>query len=121
MILFLDDSHERAALAYQRMTPEDANDTMWVETAIDCISNLWQYRAELHLVSLDHDLGGTHWQDSRAENCGMEVVRWLEKQDHEIWKDCRFVVHSWNPGAARRMVERLEAKGYRVTYKPFGT
>ena len=121
MILWMDDDHLRSALAYQRMKPEDANNTMWAQTALEAIDILRDYRDDLTLVSLDHDLGGTTYQDSRAENCGMEVVRWLEKQNSKLFKHVEFVVHSWNLTAARTMHLRLLDAGYRACRKPFGT
>ena len=121
MILFLDDDPCRAALACQRMNPEDANNTMWATTAQEAIDVLRDYQKDLNIVYLDHDLGGTHYQDSRAENCGMEVIRWLEKQNYELFIHIDFVVHSWNIPAGARMNERLNEAGYASTHVPFGT
>ena len=121
MILFLDDAPERAALMYQRMTQEDANNTMWCQTADECIGVLTDYKDELNLVYLDHDLGGTQYQDSKADNCGMEVVRFLEKQNSQLFNHVEFVVHSWNIEAGKRMNRRLLDAGYKTCYIPFGT
>lgn len=121
MILFLDDDPNRAALAYQRMKPEDANNTIWCTTAQECIDTIKDYQKQLTLISLDHDLGGTQYQDSRADNCGMEVVRWLEKQDISLFSETKFVVHSWNIPAGSRMHDRLTDAGYKSVHRPFGT
>lgn len=116
--LVLEDSHERAALMYQRLPNSDS--FIWTETAADAIGVLTDYKERLFYVTLDHDLGGEHWVDSRKENTGMEVVRFLEKQDPAEYGDCLLCVHSWNNVAAPRMYERLKAAGYNVIYKPFG-
>lgn len=132
MILFLDDSPERAAIAYERATPERRSHTIWCQTAEEAIVTLRDY--ELEEAHLDHDLGGTQYQDSRAENSGMEVVRWLEKLAEPVTKrhkkclsipfdkfqKTQFTVHSHNIPAARQMVERLRAIGLNVKFIPFG-
>ena len=120
MILFLDDDVNRACLASQRMNDEERGKTHWCQTAEETIQTLDQYGDEIEIVSLDHDLGGTQYQDSRAENCGMEVVRWLEKQSSRF-QDTKFIVHSWNIPAGRRMASRLAQAGYCVVHRPFGS
>jgi hypothetical protein len=120
VVLFLDDSPERAALMYQRMTPEVRDRTIWTQTAEEAISVLKDYYLRLELVYLDHDLGGETYVHSGREDCGMEVIRFLEKQSVENYKNCSFIVHSWNISAGNKMTERLKDKGYRVQYKPFG-
>ena len=117
-VLFLDDSPERAALAYQRMPEEKRNRTIWAQTAQEAIDVLNEY--ELDEVYLDHDLGGTKFQDTRAENCGMEVVRFLEKNLTAKHKETKFIVHSHNIPAGKRMTERLLSIGLDVKYIPFG-
>ncbi len=120
VILWLDDSPERTAVMYQRMTPRDQNRTIWTKTAAEAIDVLENYSARLNLVYLDHDLGAETYVHSGREDCGMEVVRFLEKQPRERYKDCQMIVHSWNIPAGVKMTERLRAKGYYVTQKPFG-
>jgi len=122
-ILFLDDSNERAALAYQRMTPEDANQTIWCKTAAECISVLKDYADRLKRVYLDHDLGGAEDVPMHSGNdlSGMEVVRYLENIDFKLFDGCKFIIHSYNTYAAKRMFERLDLIGYDVICQPFGT
>lgn len=120
VILFLDDDAHRAALMYQRMRPEDRNITFWVTTAQEAIDLLVNYRERLVYAFLDHDLGGETYVHSGREDCGMEVVRFLENQNPEDYVSCKFIVHSWNIDAARKMTDRLQAKGYQVTMQPFG-
>jgi len=122
MILFLDDDANRAALAYQRFTVDKRNQTIWCTTAAEAINVLENY--ELDECYLDHDLGGQHWVDSRREDCGMEVVRWIERRSSgELQKlqKCKFTVHSWNIPAAKQMVSRLEKLGLNVQMIPFGS
>ena len=122
MILWLDDSETRTAVAYERMTEEERNHTIWARTAAEAIEVIENYAEQLYRVSLDHDLGGTLYQDSRSENCGMEVVRFLERADMQLrdkMKNCQFIVHSWNIVAGRIMAERLRKAGYKAVHRPF--
>jgi len=120
--LFLDDSHERAAVAYQRMSKDEANSTMWCRTAAEAISVLKDYSERLSKVYLDHDLGNDGEElpmHSGNDKSGMEVVRHLEDTDPDLFKGCLFIVHSYNSYAAPRMVERLIYAGYKAVYRPF--
>jgi hypothetical protein len=120
VILFLDDNPNRAALMYQRMPPALRNITIWVQTAEEAIEVLENYKERLITVYLDHDLGGETYVHSGREDCGMEVVRFLEKQDVIEYVDCEFVIHSWNIPAAIKMASRLDKHGYSVIQIPFG-
>lgn len=119
-ILFMDDSPERAALAYQRMTPEDQNQTIWCKSASECISVLKDYADRLKKVYLDHDLGGDEVTHPGNENSGMEVVRYLEHADRKQFDGCLFIIHTHNGYAGPRMTERLISSGYEAKYEPFG-
>ncbi len=126
MILFLDDSAQRAVLAYNRMSEEDRSNTIWCTTAEETIITLWDYRDQLSRVHLDHDLGGQQYVNTKREDCGMEVIRFLEKihrtkpDEFAKLKDTEFVVHSWNNHAGPQMVERLKKIGLDVKHIPFG-
>jgi len=108
-ILFLDDSLDRAKTMLAQY-PE----TVWVQTASEAIQKLSQ--EQWHVVCLDHDLGGETFVDSSREDCGMEVVRWIEQAMPTIGK---VIVHTWNYPAAKRMVARLRRKDYVVILQPF--
>lgn len=110
----------RAAIAYQRATEERRTSTVWCKTAQEAIQTLQQF--ELEEVHLDHDLEGPYYMDSRHQNCGMEVVRWLEKHHTSLPKlgKIQYTVHSHNVRAAIKMVERLRAIHLSVRYVPFG-
>jgi hypothetical protein len=110
--LFLDDDPERAS-AYLEANPG----AVWVQTVPECVEKLAEPWDEVHL---DHDLGGEHYVDTSREDCGMEVVRWLEKEPRRYLRRARFTVHSHNIVAAVEMVLRLQALGYRVEARPFG-
>lgn len=124
MILFLDDDPQRAVMAYDRMPEADRPKTIWCQTAEEAITTLRDY--ELERVHLDHDLGGETYVNTKREDCGMEVVRYLEKRAHkdpkwfEKFATTKFIIHSWNTHAGPLMVERLEKLGLNVEYKPFG-
>jgi len=126
MILFLDDDPQRAVMMYNRMTVEQKEKTIWCKTAEEAIVTLWDYRHRLDMVFLDHDLGGEQYVNTKREDCGMEVIRYLEKMNHkhpeefENLNSTEFVVHTWNAHAGPIMVDRLKKIGLRVTYKPFG-
>jgi hypothetical protein len=111
--LFLDDNPERAS-SYLKEYPG----AVWVTTSSACIRQL---QNSWDLVSLDHDLGGEIYVDSGREDCGMEVVRFLEEYKPEYLKDTQFIVHSFNAVAAVRMIGTLRDLGYKATYIPFGT
>jgi len=119
MILFLDDNPNRAAIAYQRWSEEKRPYTIWCRTAEEAISVLRDYAlTEAHL---GHDLEGETYVDTRREDCGMEVVRWLEAQETlDKFNDCVFICHSWNLSAGNRMAERLCSLGLKAEHIPFG-
>lgn len=118
--LFLDDCVERAARAYERMTDNDRNNTIWTQTVPDTINILDNHRSVLAQVSLDHDLNGRTYVHSDREDCGMEVVRWLQRQPVNSFDGCEFIIHTWNEIAGPEMLHKLKRKGYSVKYNPFG-
>lgn len=120
IIVFLEADHNRAAVQYQRINKVDRARTFWVRTAKETIDILKDYRESLDIVSLEHDLSGGPINLSASENCGMEVVRWLEKQNSEQYFHVRFIVHTWNIKAGKKMAFRLWKQGYRVIRVPFG-
>lgn len=126
MLLFLDDEPQRAVLAYNRMSVEDRNNTIWCRTAEEAMLTIWDYRDVLKKVSLDHDLGGQEYMNTKREDCGMAIVRFLEKKAHkepEEFKkleDTLFVIHSWNNHAAPIMQDRLSKIGLNTVWIPFG-
>ena len=126
MILFLEPDSKRAVLAFQRMNEEDQSQTIWCKTVEEAQTTLWNYRDELTRVHLEHDLNGVPYANTRSEESGMELVRYLEKLSvhHDdvfgTYKKMEFIVHTWNDHAGPIMVERLRKIGLKVELKPFG-
>lgn len=83
-------------------------------TAKSCIEKLILNKYDI--LFLDHDLGGQVYVDPDIENCGMEVVRWLE---HNDLRRMFIYIHTWNTPAGKQMLERLMRAGYQAHYKPF--
>ena len=113
IVLFLDDSERRISIAEEYF----ADDTfLAAQTSYTAIEYLRLAEEPFDLVMLDHDLGGVVFQNSKEENCGMEVVRYIERTRPQIKK---IIVHSWNVPAGQEMLARLQNAGYEVSYEPF--
>lgn len=124
MILFLDNDSARAALMYSRMKPEDRDSTIWCRTAEEAIVTLKDYAGSLTSAYLDSSLTENEYSDTRSDNGGMEVVRFLEKAPAQLkisLKSCRFTVHTWDKATGLKMFIRLFKAGYDVKYRPFGS
>lgn len=113
-ILFLDDSEARLNQAENFFGPMD--EYYLARTAETAIRLLSTVDGPWDLVMLDHDLGGEAFVGSDREDCGMEVVRYIERSLPEIKE---IIIHSWNPPAANEMRSRLAGQGYNVSYQPF--
>lgn len=124
MIIFLDDDPHRAALAYQRMKPEDREKTIWCATVEEAIVTLLDYRDNLTDISFGHDFCGEKYVHTAREDCGMQIVRYLEKlaKKNELYrlKDTNWKIHTWNVDAGNLMYKRLKKIGLKVKYIPFG-
>lgn len=126
MILFLDKDPQRAVMAFNRMNKKDQENTIWCRTAEEAILTFWDYRDVLTEARLEHDLGDEPYANTRSEECGMEVVRFLERkhieesEEFEKLKNINIVVHTWNDHAGPLMTERLRKIGLKVELKPFG-
>jgi len=117
LVLFLDDSERRIQIAtdFFENLKEDVSLCIAMNAHV-AIEYLGLTEEPWELVMLDHDLGGQVYQNSDEENCGMEVVRYIERTRPKIE---RIVVHSWNAPAGREMQERLQQAGYDTAYQPF--
>lgn len=120
VLVFLDNMAERAAKHCERLSEEDRSRTMWVRTPEEAIEVLHEYRARLEEVSLEHDLGDEAYVHSGSPDCGMEVVRWLEKRNPADYAHVQFVVHTHNVNSGPRMVQRLLKAGFKAELSPFG-
>lgn len=114
-VLFLDDSPERTA-KFKELYPNG----MAVETAQECIEKLQTLRYTT--LMLDHDLNGEVYVDSRREDCGMEVVRYLERMivRGTFVSRLRIFIHSHNVPGSNNMLLALQRAGYTVHRQPFG-
>jgi hypothetical protein len=96
---------------------QDHPQALWVTTVAECVARLHEPWDEVHL---DHDLGGKTYVDSRADDCGMEVIRWLCKEPRPHLKGTLFFVHTHNAAAGLLMVLLMRSSGYQGEFRPFG-
>jgi len=108
-VLFMDDDPGRRAAFLERVPS-----SFVVDNAMDCIKALSEKPWDV--VFLDHDLGGEVYVDTGREDCGMEVVRWMEDNLPIVGS---VIVHSLNGPASKEMVNRLDDANYNVTHIPF--
>jgi hypothetical protein len=111
-VLFLDDDIRRAEIFLKRNP-----DAIWIQTAEECVAKLVESWDEVYL---DHDLGGEQYVDVERSDCGMEVVRWLCKEERSHLSATRFIIHSHNLAAAMMMVLLMREMGYNAEFFPFG-
>jgi hypothetical protein len=108
------------------MPPEERDNTVWCKTADEAIKILWDYKNVLTKVMLEHDLGGEDYVNIKRNDCGMEIVRFLEglhknsKKDFFEFRKIKFTIHTWNAVAGIKMSKRLKALDLDVHYVPFG-
>ena len=115
MLLFLDDDPSRLTF-FADLVP----DAQRVTTANETIEALRDAAAQGHRLThlfLDHDLNGEVYVDSRRDDCGMEVVRWIVAERPQV---DAVTVHTHNHNAAPRMVAALVEAGYTCAAAPFG-
>jgi len=120
LTLFCDGDHNRAAVAYQRMPEDEVSATVWCKNIEEAIGVLKDYSKRLRKVYLEHDFEGQSSMNSFSELSGMEAVRFLEKQNPEEYRGCKFQIHTHNVYAGNRMMQRLTKVGYDVQHLPFG-
>lgn len=87
-----------------------------VNDAESCIAEL--KKQDWDEVFLDHDLGGTIYQDASDKNSGSEVVRWIVENKPKVGL---FVCHSLNGPARENMVMALRSAGYGAANMPFNS
>lgn len=82
-----------------------------VATSVPEAKQLWA--PPYDLVCLDHDLGGEIFVPSEHENTGFAFCKWLtEFVPAADMASTIFVVHSFNPDGAQKMLDHL-----RTTYR----
>ena len=111
-ILFLDDDLKRCA-SFKSSVPS----AKIVTNVEDCIAEFERDKdAEWDIVLLDHDLNEETYVNPKSVNCGMEVVRWIIKNEPIIF---RIIIHSYNTEAAEMMRKALKKAKYKVDCVPF--
>ncbi len=126
MILFLDPDPKRAVLAFQRMTPEDQGKTIWCKSYLEGQVTVWNYRDVLTHAHIEHDLGENAYMNTRSEESGMELVRYLENlnkhyvPEFQELKKIKWTIHTHNDHAGPIMFDRMEKIGLDVEWIPFG-
>jgi hypothetical protein len=112
-ILFLDDRSKRIHSALRKFSTCDLT---IVATVVECLQFL--ANEEWDVVFLDHDLGGQEFCDPGSNTCGMQVVRYLERNSWPAEKERpKIVIHSSNIFAAASMEKRLKNIGFSVVRK----
>jgi len=88
-----------------------------VEHVKDCIEQI-ELADVIETLWLDHDLDGQIYVDSKSKNCGYEIVRYLQQNDHKA-KIKQIHIHPHNNYAAPYMTHDLQLAGYNVRQYPF--
>lgn len=116
-ILILDDSQERLDQFSKRLV---GNMVIMCKTARSCINHLKQ-AGPFEYLFLDHDLGGLAHVDSRREDTGAGVARFLYANPQ--LKPSKIYVHSFNePGRKyikSLLPEAIEAPGVWLQIVPY--
>lgn len=109
-LLFVDDMEERHTHIINTWKGEIQN----LYTAQEAIEVLSQNQ-DFDIVSLDHDLQSEHYTRACSANsgCGCDIVDWI-CENKELFQSTRFVIHSWNPDATKRMQRALYDAGLNV-------
>lgn len=94
----------------------DGHEVDRAESVADAVA---MYKPPYDLILLDHDLGGEQFVSSDHDNTGYQFAKHLA-QNHTCGQS-QVIVHSWNMGGARRMVEVLKRVGWTVEAEPFGS
>ena len=115
-MLFVDDRSKRIHSVLRQYSEKfDITIAPNVKEALRLLS-----KQDWNIVSLDHDLDGSDYQNPDDHTAGMEIVRYMEQT---AWPSTRkrpfFVIHSSNLFAATAMEVRLVRLGMDVSQKVF--
>lgn len=110
-MLFVDDRARRIRAAFRQYGVEyHLTIAPNVVEALHALSS-----EEFNVVSLDHDLDGTEFQDPLAPQAAMEIIRYIEKTG---WPGTKhkpeFWIHTYNGFAAQLMIGSLRTLGFAV-------
>lgn len=115
-LLFMDDNSKRIHAALRQYG--GTFDVTIATNVKECLRLL--ARQDWRIVSLDHDLGGCDYTDPDGRECGMEIVRYLEKCGWPGGKPRpEFIIHSSNTFAGNLMVRRLREVKLMARHEPF--
>lgn len=113
-LLFLDDRTKRLHSALERFSKD--YDVVLVCNVKECLRQL--ANEDFDVVHMDHDLRGVDFEDPESSECGMEVVRYLQKTGWpEGKKKPEFRVHSSNIFAGHLMFRELKKLGLTCYYE----
>lgn len=114
-VLFVDDRSKRIHSALRQYSFSKVTIAPSAREALRLISS-----QDWDVISLDHDLNGSDFQDPDDPTSGMEIIRYIKKTGWPIdRKKPVFIVHTSNLFASRMMGERLSALGFVVYKVPF--
>ena len=99
-VLVLDDDKRRLN-AFSWRFRERGWDYLLTETSVDAIEAL--KKEQFDAVFLDHDLGGKQMCDSKDEDTGAAVARWIAQNPI----NSIVVIHSYNPYGSDYMCETI--------------
>ena len=115
-MLFVDDRTRRIHSALRQYS--DVYEVTIATNVKEALRHLSRY--DWDIVSLDHDLTGTDFEDPDTPTCGMEIVRYIEKTGWpENLQKPIIIIHTSNIFAAHLMMVRLRVLGMDVHYKQF--
>lgn len=116
-ILILEDDLQRIEL-FQQALAHLGHDVAVFEKADDATAELYA-DSDYDLIFLDHDLGGESFVDSRRDDTGAAVARWLADEDtcegKMYSRGVSIVIHSMNPVGQRTMLSTLQDAGFKFT------
>lgn len=118
-ILFVDDMEERHIKARESFQKAVGGvDVVSSYSASDAVTKL--ALDTFDVVSLDHDLASEHYsrECSADSGCGCDVVDYV-CCNADKFTGTLFVVHSWNPDAAKRMFMALVEYKLRAIQRRF--
>lgn len=113
-ILILEDDGNRHKEFKARFLEMGFHNYDIVVSANQCIEYLKSTNYDI--IFFDHDLGGEVYVDTRNENTGSGVARWMVENENNFQADV--IVHSFNPNGAQNIINILSGKVRTIQYVP---
>lgn len=115
-ILILEDNDFRVALFKSYFDSLDHK--VWYEKTANGAIDVLTANADMDLIFLDHDLGDDVFVDSKREDTGASVARWMVSSGFN--PDVSVTVHSLNPNGQANILSILRNNGFSFVYaNPF--